>query len=336
MLRDLRQKLFSGDDLRLLDKLLGFWSARAIMMTGRDVAAGKEYIGQEDFRAGFERFGISYSVKDWLDFEIHFEDPDDADRLDFRLCSSTILGELPSQRQQKCDVAKKRLKRGHAIPLSALMWCLRDTPFVTKTERYFEWVHGVTAEDDEAYAGAIDNVEGGGGRKAVSPEVLKKVKRYVDTGTLKGEYSGLRKGLPKKKKKKKKRRSDDSDDDSDDDDDDEEEEEKDEEPMSKAELKKATASLTKKTKAALEKKAVSTPKVQAAGKKQKGGVVAVNGGGDDDEGLGSPGQQATRGVVYLGHIPFGFFEDQMKGFFAQFGDVSRLRLARNRKTGKSK
>jgi len=41
-------------------------------------------------------------------------------------------------------------------------------------------------------------------------------------------------------------------------------------------------------------------------------------------------------VVYLGRIPHGFFEKQMKGFFSQFGDVKRLRLSRNRKSGKSK
>jgi nucleolar protein 15 len=37
------------------------------------------------------------------------------------------------------------------------------------------------------------------------------------------------------------------------------------------------------------------------------------------------------GVLYLGHIPHGFYEDQMRGFFSQFGTVSRLRLARNKK-----
>lgn len=41
---------------------------------------------------------------------------------------------------------------------------------------------------------------------------------------------------------------------------------------------------------------------------------------------------SDRGVVYLGHIPYGFFEDQMRGFFAQFGQITRLRLARNKKT----
>ena len=38
-----------------------------------------------------------------------------------------------------------------------------------------------------------------------------------------------------------------------------------------------------------------------------------------------------RAVIYVGHIPFGFFEEQMKQFFSQFGNVTRLRLARNPK-----
>ncbi|EJD06550.1 uncharacterized protein FOMMEDRAFT_144548 [Fomitiporia mediterranea MF3/22] len=45
---------------------------------------------------------------------------------------------------------------------------------------------------------------------------------------------------------------------------------------------------------------------------------------------------ADRGVIYLGRIPHGFYEDQMKGYFSQFGDVTRLRLSRNKKTGRSR
>jgi len=41
-------------------------------------------------------------------------------------------------------------------------------------------------------------------------------------------------------------------------------------------------------------------------------------------------------VVYLGRIPYGFFEEQMRGFFSQFGFVKKIRLSRNKKTGKSK
>ncbi|KAF8510785.1 hypothetical protein JB92DRAFT_2791696 [Gautieria morchelliformis] len=43
-----------------------------------------------------------------------------------------------------------------------------------------------------------------------------------------------------------------------------------------------------------------------------------------------------RGVIYLGRIPHGFYEDQMRNYFSQFGNVTRLRLSRNKKTGKSK
>ncbi|KNC97019.1 hypothetical protein, variant [Spizellomyces punctatus DAOM BR117] len=42
------------------------------------------------------------------------------------------------------------------------------------------------------------------------------------------------------------------------------------------------------------------------------------------------------GVVFLGRIPHGFYEKEMKAYFSQFGDVKRLRLSRNKKTGKSK
>ncbi|VFQ81312.1 unnamed protein product [Cuscuta campestris] len=41
-------------------------------------------------------------------------------------------------------------------------------------------------------------------------------------------------------------------------------------------------------------------------------------------------------VLYIGRIPHGFYEDEMTGFFQQFGMIKRLRIARNRKTGKSK
>jgi len=41
-------------------------------------------------------------------------------------------------------------------------------------------------------------------------------------------------------------------------------------------------------------------------------------------------------VVYLGRVPHGFYEDQMKAYFSQFGDVTRLRLSRNKNTGRSK
>ncbi|KAK4435898.1 putative RNA-binding protein [Sesamum alatum] len=41
-------------------------------------------------------------------------------------------------------------------------------------------------------------------------------------------------------------------------------------------------------------------------------------------------------VLYIGRIPHGFYENEMEAFFKQFGIIKRLRIARNRKTGKSK
>ncbi|KAI7894117.1 uncharacterized protein EV154DRAFT_459820 [Mucor mucedo] len=43
-----------------------------------------------------------------------------------------------------------------------------------------------------------------------------------------------------------------------------------------------------------------------------------------------------KGVIFLGRIPHGFYEKEMKGYFSQFGDITRLRLSRNKKTGNSK
>ena len=43
-----------------------------------------------------------------------------------------------------------------------------------------------------------------------------------------------------------------------------------------------------------------------------------------------------RGVVYIKHLPHGFYEDQLRGFFSQFGEITRLRLARSTKTLNSK
>ncbi|XP_054840180.1 MKI67 FHA domain-interacting nucleolar phosphoprotein [Eublepharis macularius] len=44
----------------------------------------------------------------------------------------------------------------------------------------------------------------------------------------------------------------------------------------------------------------------------------------------------TPGVIYLGHIPRGLYEAQLRDYFDQFGTVTRLRLSRSKKTGNSK
>lgn len=78
--------------------------------------------------------------------------------------------------------------------------------------------------------------------------------------------------------------------------------EKEDEGLDDAALEKATPKLSKKQRLALEKAA----------------------------------KREEPGVVYVGRIPHGFFEPQMKRYFNQFGTVLRLRLSRNKKTGASK
>ncbi|KAI7356747.1 hypothetical protein KC354_g10290 [Hortaea werneckii] len=53
-------------------------------------------------------------------------------------------------------------------------------------------------------------------------------------------------------------------------------------------------------------------------------------------------QQATAsdperspGIIYIGRLPHGFYEPQLRGYLSQFGEILHLRLARNRKSGKS-
>ncbi|KAI1117504.1 RNA-binding domain-containing protein [Nemania sp. NC0429] len=42
------------------------------------------------------------------------------------------------------------------------------------------------------------------------------------------------------------------------------------------------------------------------------------------------------GVLYIGRIPRGFYEHQMREYFSQFGQVNKIRVSRNKATGQSK
>ncbi|XP_052726893.1 uncharacterized RNA-binding protein C1827.05c isoform X1 [Vigna angularis] len=44
----------------------------------------------------------------------------------------------------------------------------------------------------------------------------------------------------------------------------------------------------------------------------------------------------TSTVLHVSRIPHGFYEKEMEGYFGQFGTIKRLRVARNKKTGKSR
>ncbi|EOO00648.1 putative ribosomal biogenesis protein gar2 protein [Phaeoacremonium minimum UCRPA7] len=46
--------------------------------------------------------------------------------------------------------------------------------------------------------------------------------------------------------------------------------------------------------------------------------------------------QEEPGVVYIGHIPHGFYEQEMRQYFSQFGPINKLRVSRNKKTGAAK
>lgn len=46
--------------------------------------------------------------------------------------------------------------------------------------------------------------------------------------------------------------------------------------------------------------------------------------------------KVEEGVVYVGRIPHGFYEHEMRAYFSQFGNINRLRLSRNKTTGASR
>lgn len=41
-------------------------------------------------------------------------------------------------------------------------------------------------------------------------------------------------------------------------------------------------------------------------------------------------------ILYVGHLPHGFYEKEMRKFFSQFGDVLRVKVFRSKKTNRSK
>ena len=41
-------------------------------------------------------------------------------------------------------------------------------------------------------------------------------------------------------------------------------------------------------------------------------------------------------MVYIGHLPHGFYENELKEYFSQYGEVLGVKVARSRKTARSK
>merc|ERR1712071_208625 len=56
---------------------------------------------------------------------------------------------------------------------------------------------------------------------------------------------------------------------------------------------------------------------------------------EDEQEVRKPQDTKNRAVIYVSHVPHGFYEKQMRKFFGQFGTVTNLRLARSKKTGRS-
>lgn len=44
----------------------------------------------------------------------------------------------------------------------------------------------------------------------------------------------------------------------------------------------------------------------------------------------------SKGIVYIGHLPKGFEEEELKKFFTQFGKINKMRVSRSKKTGRSR
>jgi nucleolar protein 15 len=49
-----------------------------------------------------------------------------------------------------------------------------------------------------------------------------------------------------------------------------------------------------------------------------------------------PEHLKSRGIIYIGHLPKGFAEDELQKFFAQFGKITKIRVARSKKSGRPK
>jgi len=87
---------------------------------------------------------------------------------------------------------------------------------------------------------------------------------------------------------------------------------------------------------------MSLGELQQLGRKTRANLRSKKKGGKDGNDAAQDGDEAgedkepVKGVVYLGHIPHGFYEEQMRGFFGQFGTITRLRLSRSKKTGRSR
>ena len=70
--------------------------------------------------------------------------------------------------------------------------------------------------------------------------------------------------------------------------------------------------------------------------KKKSKAIVERGKSSDAVATQSTSGKEESNVIYIGHVPHGFYEHQMRGYFAQFGDVTKVKLSRSKTSGKSK
>jgi nucleolar protein 15 len=99
------------------------------------------------------------------------------------------------------------------------------------------------------------------------------------------------------------------------------------------------ASETVDTGAAATNELSGVKSVSASGRKSKHSVAAGGAGAKDTKTGNKKAKKQTvntSNVIYLGHIPNGFYEPEIVAFFKQFGTVQRVKLFRSQQTNNSK
>ncbi|EEF31489.1 uncharacterized RNA-binding protein C1827.05c [Ricinus communis] len=84
----------------------------------------------------------------------------------------------------------------------------------------------------------------------------------------------------------------------------------------------------------LRKKAASS--AQLSNEKSTADFLPLEGGSGRKLAEQKEVKKSNATVLYIGRIPHGFYEKEMQAYFSQFGTIKKLRIARNKKTGKSK
>ncbi|CAH1112135.1 unnamed protein product [Psylliodes chrysocephalus] len=67
-------------------------------------------------------------------------------------------------------------------------------------------------------------------------------------------------------------------------------------------------------------------------KKIKEGTIAIK----ETKKPGKFNVEQTRGLIYISHLPHGFYEDELKNYFKQFGKVTNVKVCRSSRTGRCK